>query len=594
MHDRETIHRLALESPTRRRLELAAVVAVSLVVSLVFCNKAFHVDDTLYLSIARQILVDPLKPFSGRINWQQITEPTWNVSISPPGFSYWLAGWMACGVTGEVGLHVASSFWLLVLGLSSYSWARRLGSCPVSVAMLVVCGPLVTAGQNLMLDVPMLALASSSIVLYFRACEENSAGWAAAAGLTAGLAVNVKYSAIVAIAVMGIDAIVSRRWRMLAAAATGLLLLAAGQLASWLVYSEPQLGYARRWITIRWPSGWPDVLHRTSTAVMYLGASAGWVVLVGDQLFRRSWRSLGVALAAVVGVAATIADLRALESNLSLAAMLHAGVFAFNGWLMVAWLLFSLIRYSLYVKNQREPSGSEATISAVAVNMPAARSVRKGVGFSRRRQLLMLFTWAGGFWYLGTLNGPFVAPRALLPCVLAAVLTFSALTPSAGDVAVFLRRAAVAVTLLAGLVVGAADFQWAGIYRDWAPRLAVKYRPQFGNLYFLGHWGWQHYAESAGMIPFDPSRTRLKPGDVLVVPTNVDLQMLPPAVASHCREVGRESVVASKWLPRTRDLDSFIFFHGDTRRGRIPWGWSEEDRPLDRFLVVEFADSALE
>src|SRR2546425_9628192 len=136
----------------QRRVEQTIVVAFSLVVSLVFCNKAIHIDDPLYLSIARQILADPLRPFAGLINWQQVTQSAWQVSISPPGYSYWLAAWMAAGVTSEWGLHCVGSFWVVLLGLATYDWARRLGEWPLPATLFVISSPILVAGQNLMLD----------------------------------------------------------------------------------------------------------------------------------------------------------------------------------------------------------------------------------------------------------------------------------------------------------------------------------------------------------------------------------------------------------------------------------------------------------
>ena len=76
---------------------------VCLGLALPFSTKALHIDDTMYVHIARQILDDPLRPFSGSINWYQRTERAWNVSTSPPGYSYWLATWMRFGVTSETG-----------------------------------------------------------------------------------------------------------------------------------------------------------------------------------------------------------------------------------------------------------------------------------------------------------------------------------------------------------------------------------------------------------------------------------------------------------------------------------------------------------
>jgi hypothetical protein len=44
------------------------------------------------------------------------------------------------------------------------------------------------------------------------------------------------------------------------------------------------------------------------------------------------------------------------------------------------------------------------------------------------------------------------------------------------------------------------------------------------RIWFVGHWGFQFYAERAGMLPVVPDRSRLSAGDWLVVPDRVDQQ----------------------------------------------------------------------
>jgi hypothetical protein len=197
----------------------------------------------------------------------------------------------------------------------------------------------------------------------------------------------------------------------------------------------------------------------------------------------------------------------------------------------------------------------------------------------------MLLVWTAGFFYLGALNGPFVAPRALLPCVVSLVLAIMVLAPRAGEISVMARRGAIVTTMLIGFLVGAGDARWANTYRDAAPWLAEKYGPRDGTVYFLGHWGWQWYADVAGMVQFDPARTRLAPGDVIILPENVDCPLPVERVLRDCVEIARDDVPGSVWLPRTRDPERLVFLHGDTARGRIPWGWAGDDHPQEWFRV---------
>jgi hypothetical protein len=414
-------------------------------------------------------------------------------------------------------------------------------------------------------------LASSSVAIYLRACEKNSVGTAVAAGMLAGLAVNLKYAGVVAIGVIIIDSVLWRRWRMLAAGVIGLVLFAAGQLASMAIYGEPQILHARNWIQRLWPSDVGDVLHRTLTAVVYLGASAAWLVLLAGRVFQRSRSCMFLWAISAAGTLGAIADLRRQEINISAISIVHIAVFALGGWMTIAWLLVNFLARA----RDLILGGWSQAASAQSASSPL-------------RHAVMLFVWTIGFWYLGTLNGPFVAPRALLPCVLSLVLAVMALAPATTELGAFARRGAVVVTLVIGLVVGTADAHWAGIYRELAPRLADKYRPRTGTLYFLGHWGWQSYAEAAGMAQFDPATTRLLPGDLLILPENTDCPLPLNLVLRDSVEIATDSVPGSVWLPRTRDPRRFVFLHGDTARGRIPWGWAGDNHSQETFHVYRY------
>jgi hypothetical protein len=56
------------------------------------------------------------------------------------------------------------------------------------------------------------------------------------------------------------------------------------------------------------------------------------------------------------------------------------------------------------------------------------------------------------------------------------------------------------------------------------------------------------------------------------------------------REVALERVDDPGGLPRTRDPMGLIFLHGDTVWGRIPWGVSSAEHPLEVFRIYRFGD----
>ena len=53
-----------------------------------------------------------------------------------------------------------------------------------------------------------------------------------------------------------------------------------------------------------------------------------------------------------------------------------------------------------------------------------------------------------------------------------------------------------------GLALGVSDWVFADVYRQEAGRIMAKLVPDRA-VWFVGHWGWQYYAERAGFEAWD-------------------------------------------------------------------------------------------
>ena len=60
-------------------------VTVAVVTALApFLNKAFHIDDPLFLWMAQQISTHPADPYAFAVNWYTTTEPMFSIMQNPP------------------------------------------------------------------------------------------------------------------------------------------------------------------------------------------------------------------------------------------------------------------------------------------------------------------------------------------------------------------------------------------------------------------------------------------------------------------------------------------------------------------------------
>ena len=84
-----------------------------------FADKAFHIDDPLFLWAARQIQAHPIDFYGFNVNWYLVEQPMSVVTKNPPLAAYYTAlvasllGW------GEVPLHLAFLVWPIARGVGN-------------------------------------------------------------------------------------------------------------------------------------------------------------------------------------------------------------------------------------------------------------------------------------------------------------------------------------------------------------------------------------------------------------------------------------------------------------------------------------------
>ena len=172
--------------------ERALLLGVQLLLLLPFLARPVHIDDALWLQIARQIQVDPAAPLDFLFNWTGYSTSVHAEMKNPPGIAYylaWLASWSG---ESERAMHAGMSVFAVAASQAVYSLARRVTSAPLYAAVLfAVCPAVWICATSLMVDVPVVALMLLALVGMVRAGEaaaSERAGAAAAASLGAGVA----------------------------------------------------------------------------------------------------------------------------------------------------------------------------------------------------------------------------------------------------------------------------------------------------------------------------------------------------------------------------------------------------------------------
>ncbi len=543
-------HSEHLRAPLATPRLTAAVGLAWLVCTAFAVTKAVHVDDAAHLAIAQHIRADPLHPMSGTVFWGETPAPIHHLN-QPHLFFYLLAGVLALSGGSLVAAHLLVSVFTGLAAFFALRAGRALGLTPAQAAIAtatLLLGPALVPGQNLMTDVPTLALWLGAFDALLRA-RDTEGGQTWLAGLYVGLACLTKYTSLILIPVLVIDALVRRRPRAAWAAVVPVGLLAAWSLFNLWDYGgvhllERPLDSAR--------VGGPlttvgVVVGRAGLFILTLGACCPFTLGALPKTAARlgAARVGGIAAGFVIFalvVAQALARFGPSEMNGEPVMLsLLRGVFALNG---------------LY---------------AFALTFRALRMLRDR---GERRAALLFGAWVGlTFFFVVTLS-PFVAVRHVL-LIVPAVLW---LLYASGQVV--RPKAALVLTAALGFVVAIGDARTAGIYREVATDLGREGRAT----HFVGHWGFQYYAEGAGLTPYVPAETTLRACDVLVRPTNVDQQPIAPADRAHLTLVETRIVDATLLdLPRTVTdrLGYYSVWHG------VPFTFTLA--PIDRFELYEVA-----
>src|ERR1700691_6313184 len=118
-------------APNQRPRVHFILLAVAVLACLVpFSGKAFNIDDTLFLYVARQITQHPLDPYGFKVNWFLDAVPMAHETKNPPIASYYIAAAASLVGWSERALHLAFLLPALAAVLGAYRLAHRFTDSP--------------------------------------------------------------------------------------------------------------------------------------------------------------------------------------------------------------------------------------------------------------------------------------------------------------------------------------------------------------------------------------------------------------------------------------------------------------------------------
>ncbi|HEX4590385.1 MAG TPA: glycosyltransferase family 39 protein, partial [Gemmataceae bacterium] len=513
-----------------RAVEFGILGAALLACLLPFANKAFHIDDTLFVWAGQHISEHPLDFYGFNVNWYLTWEPMSQVTQNPPVGCYYLAlvgslfGW------GEFGLHLAMLLpaWGAVWG--TYRLSGRFGVRPLPAALLTLLSPaFLVCGTSVMCDVLMLCLWLWTVIVWDRGLRERSAGLLCVAGGLIALTTVTKYFGLCLVPLLGVYSLAVDRagWRRWAAGlGVAVVLLAAYQAAFSSLYAVDRgltgaMGYA---VGVGHQS-FGGRVYRLFEGLGFVGGCVGFAAVPAIALLPRRWLPiLGLTVIVAMFASYVLTGVTTYESGY----LLTDSPFAANANDDHPLPVGVLFQFLVWVA---------AGTAILLLSIDDLRTHRDPVA-------LLLFLWVLGTFVFAAyvnwaLNGRSVLP--LIPAVaMVLVRRLERETGSPWRMATLLVPAAALA-----LVVTYADARTADANRTAAERLVAEVSSPPGRpLWFEGHWGFQYYAQTAGARAWDFEGSAGRAGDSLMIPFNNCLTAPPSGFA---KEVGTIDVPACPW-----------------------------------------------
>lgn len=473
-------------SKTRKFFEMALLAAITVACLYPFSEKAFHIDDPLFIWTAKHIIAHPFDFFGFNVNWYGAEKPISEIMKNPPLASYYMA--LASLFTGweEKGLHIAFIIPAVFVVIGSYLIALKFTQKPLLAGAITLSAPVfIVSSTTIMSDVLMLAFWCWAIVLWMKGLDEDKGFYFALSGILMALSGLTKYFGVSLIPLIFAYSLYSRKkalkwlpWLILP-----VIIFAVYQYSTSLMYGKGLLFDAAEYATDARSKEALGMFKKILSGLAFTGGCMIALAFYTPAIWgRKGLIALAILFAAFIGAAFWLEGPRFMEYEKAGWLLLAEFSFFCAAGLLLIWLALSVF--------YKERS-------------PAALLLL----------LWVLGTFAFAAFFNWTMNG-----RSILPMAPAAgILISHAIEKKIAKKSV-LAYAPVIPALALSLIVAYADFSLANSAKEAAERFGKRFSKD--STWFMGHWGFQYYMESKGMLIHGSKGRRASAGDALIVPLN--------------------------------------------------------------------------
>lgn len=591
--------------------DLIIIVIAVIAVLAPFLNKAFHIDDPLFLWMAQQMSINPADPYGFAVNWYTTTQPMFSIMQNPPLSSYYMALMASLFGWSEPAMHGAFLVPAVAAVLGTFFLARRLSGSPLLAAFLLLFTPVfLVSATGVMCDVWLLAFWVWSIECWKRALERNS-GWPLfLASILVAAAALTKYFGVALVPLLAVYTLARERrvTHRLLFLLVPILVIASYELITKAQYGQGLFSSA---MLVSWSEkAKPDqnFVHQFLTGLSFTGGCFFGVLFYAPLLKLKQhpmMRKVQAVHRSDPSSARRVFDRTGVSERLGSiaptpAAEVRAG--PANSWkpnfriLIVGFALFivfvPLFHFGAGLPLNPAFEGALFVTIGIGILGLALADVLQ----YKTADSLLLFLWVFGTFIFAAMLNWTVSARTFLPMAPAVLILLIRRTQVPAPVTAtvtggsFERNLApkafgvaswwpMLPAALVSLLISIGDYKLANTARTAANQFQQRLRNESGTVWFEGHWGFQYYMQQWRAKPLDLEQPALVSGEVLIVPvnnTNVSRKPAASTIASF------EETNYAQFFAITMNREVGAGFYS-SKWGPLPWEVAAV--PPERYLI---------
>ncbi len=541
-------------------LELFGVLFLCGAALSFFLDKAYHIDDALFLASADHIQKDPLHPYAFEINWFGRPESMWAATKNPPFGSYFLAALKFVGIQSEQNQHLIFILASLFSLAFAYHISKGFCSNPFWVSLSMLGTPVFfVSATNLMPDLLLLALMLGSLYFWMRGELSNSKLYFLCSAVLASLAVWTKYFAVILFVLLPMLTWMIRRrigkhfW---------VLLLPFLTLFLWNIHSYEETGCFHILGTAQYSleNAWANRIQNIGVTAAFLGGGFWFPIILLPFCLCR------------------------IRIRPCLSLMLMTIILGFTVWkaipeeamgqgkILLEWLFMTfsaLVLLALLTGHHFHST---------------PRTWIQNLSQLHVREDIFLWSWFVGVMIFVCFFNWTISARVLLPGLLPLLILttrkFERIYPSSS---LFnkLRWFSPVAGLFFSMMLATVDARQAHASRAIAEEIHQKYNTSLVKIYFAGHWGLQYYMEHRGFSALDYDRLHiLEKEDLILFPVISRTNIHP--VPGYTKVTFKHRFINSLGYACMARMDQAGFY--SSKWGILPFGLSQT--PLETFVLM--------